>query len=1037
MKTFITGLPSKFRHLIFLLLPLGLSAIEVSAQPKEITVKGIVISQTDNQPIPGVTIFVEGTTVGTTTDIDGNYSLDIPASAKEVTFSFIGFDTKKVPADQLLLLKVVTLVERTETLDDVVVVGFGIQKKESLVGAVQSVKPSSLKMTSSNLTSSFAGKIAGVISVQSSGEPGADGANFWIRGISTFGANKTPLIILDGVEITQTILNSIAPETIESFSILKDATATALYGSRGANGVMIVTTKSGRNSERMAINVRLENSFTMPTRITPVANGVDYMTNYNEARVARGFSEYYSEDKIKNTRLGTDRYIYPDVNWYDLLFKDFSTSQNANINLRGGGKKVEYFLNFSAHNEFGMLRKTSHSNYFTGDNMQKYTFQSNVSAYATKTTRVSLKMTTQLMNKYGTSGVASDLFNYTMTVNPVDFPAVYPSRADLDHVPFGNAPSWDGSGTQTNPYALLNQGYCNRFWGNVLATVTIDQDLAAITEGLRISGLASFANYTYSSVWNKLTPHFYTLTNYWMTPEGDYEYDLSTIGTPGSNFLEGGRSNSGNRIMNFQAKIDYARKFGKHDVSAALIYMQKEKRLNVPSASQSDILPFREQGLAGRVTYGFDSRYMAEFNFGYNGSENFAKGRRFGFFPSVAVGWVISNERFFEPIRKTVSLLKLRASYGLSGNDYMSDRFQYLSTIDMSSSNNEYKAFLGLDPVIYEGIRVLKWGNGDLTWETSRKTNLGIELGLFGDLTLIADLFEDRRNDIFMTRRSVPASSGFQDSTPYGNIGGVLNRGLDLSLEYNKAISRDLIISVQGSLTYAHNEVTFRDEPNNKPAYMRHKGKPVNAIEGLVAAGLFRDQADIDSWPTQDFGGTVMPGDIKYLDLNGDRKIDGNDVTMLGYPTVPEIIYGLGASIQYKNFDFSFFFQGVDHVSLEMQDHHPFVSKAYSGRNMTQWIADDHWSEANPDPNAAYPRLSHVWNENNTQASSFWIRNGAYLRLKSAEVGYTYRSFRFYVAGSNLFTISKFKLWDPELGSGNGLKYPLQRVVKLGLQYNF
>ena len=310
----------------------------------------------------------------------------------------------------------------------------------------------------------------------------------------------------------------------------------------------------------------------------------------------------------------------------------------------------------------------------------------------------------------------------------------------------------------------------------MLATVTIDQDLAAITEGLRISGLASFANYTYSSVWNTLTPHFYTLTNYWKTPEGDYEYDLSTIGTPGNNFLEGGRSNSGNRIMNFQAKIDYARKFGKHDVSAALIYMQKEKRLNVPSASQSDILPFREQGLAGRVPYGFDSRYMAEFHFGYNGSENFAKGRRCGFFPSVAVGWVISNERFFEPIRKTVSLLKLRASYGLSGNDYMSDRFQYISTIDMSSSNNEYKAFLGLDPVIHEGIRVLKWGNGDLTWETSRKTNLGIELGLFGDLTLIADLFEDRRNDIFMTHRSLTATSGIQDSTPYDNHSGVQPR---------------------------------------------------------------------------------------------------------------------------------------------------------------------------------------------------------------------------------------------------------------------
>lgn len=1036
MKTSIPPFRIRFRLLFFVLL-LGLSPAAVRAQRQAVAVSGTVISQTDNRPIPGVTVLVEGTTIGTTTDSAGEYALSVPASAAEISFSFIGFDTKRIPADQPLLLKVVTLVESAQTLEDVVVVGFGIQKKESLVGAVQSVKPSSLKLSSTNLSSSFAGKIAGVISVQSSGEPGADGANFWIRGISTFGANKTPLIILDGVEITQGILNSIAPETIESFSVLKDATATALYGSRGANGVMIVTTKSGRNSERMSINVRLENGFTMPTRITPVAGGVDYMRCYNEARRARGMSDYYSEDKIVNTELRTDRFIYPDVDWYALLFKDFSTNQNANVNLRGGGRKVEYFLNFSAHNEFGMLRKTSDSHYFSGDNMQKYTFQSNVSAHVTKTTRVALKMTTQLMNKYGTSGVASDLFNYTMTANPVDFPAVYPAREGYDHVLFGNAPSWDGAGTQVNPYALLNEGYCNRFWGNVLATFTVEQDLAFVTEGLRISGLASFANYTYSSVWNKLTPHYYTMNNYWMTPEGTYEYQLNTIGTPGSNYLKGGTSSSGNRIMNFQGKIDYARRFGKHDVAAALVYMQKETRRNVPSASQNEILPFREQGLAGRVTYGFDSRYMAEFNFGYNGSENFAKGHRFGFFPSVAVGWVISNERFFERAKRVVSLLKVRASYGLSGNDYMADRFQYLSTLDMSSSNNEYKAFLGLNPVIYEGIRVLKWGNENLTWETSRKTNVGIELGLFDELTLIADLFEDRRDDIFMTRRSVPASSGFQDSTPYGNIGGVRNRGLDLSLEYNKAIGRDLVISVQGSLTYARNEVTFRDEPRNKPAYMRHKGKPVNAIEGLVAVGLFRDQADIDSWPTQDFGGTVRPGDIKYLDLNGDRKVDGNDVTMLGHPTVPELVYGLGASIRYKKFDFSFFFQGVGRVSLLMSDHHPFVSKAYSGRNMTQWIVDDHWSEADPNPNAAYPRLSDVWNENNTRASSFWIRNGAYLRLKNAELGFTHRSFRFYVAGSNLLTFSKFELWDPELGNGNGLKYPLQRIVKLGVQYNF
>ena len=999
------------------------------------TVAGTVISSADNQPIVGANIYVEGTNVGTTTDAGGNYKLTVPASAKTVTVSFLGYDTKKISVRDIHLFKLITLADASNKLEDVVVVGFGVQKKESLVGAVQSVKPSDLQTSSSNLSTSFSGKIAGVIAVQKSGEPGADGANFWIRGISTFGSGQSPLLILDGVEITNQMLNNIPPETIESFSVLKDATATALYGSRGANGVMIITTKNGRDSEKMTINLRAEFGASAPTRVPKVADGITYMETFNEARTTRGEKPYYSNEKIMGTKLGLDPYVYPNVDWYDMLFKDCTFNQNFNFNMTGGAKKIDYFLNASVYNENGIMRKPEASKFDTNINAQKYLFQANVSADATKTTRVSLKMNTQLHYRHAPIQSVSDLFAYAMTGMPCEFPATLPGEESDTFVRFGTNNAWN-SGFFTNPYAQLCRGYGDQFRGHFTSALTVNQNLDFITKGLSATGMATFYNRVYSAVYRSFTPFMYQLTDYNIDEAGNYSYTSNSTNT-GTTYLGTTRGKDGYRELAFQAKIDYARTFGKHDVGATIVYMQKERNMNISDEQEYAALPYRQQGLAGRVTYGFDKRYLFEANFGYNGSENFAKGRRFGFFPSVAVGWVISNERFFEPIRKTVSLLKLRASYGLSGNDYMSDRFQYLSTIDMSSSNNEYKAFLGLDPVIYEGIRVLKWGNGDLTWETSRKTNLGIELGLFGDLTLIADLFEDRRNDIFMTRRSVPASSGFQDSTPYGNIGGVLNRGLDLSLEYNKAISRDLIISVQGSLTYAHNEVTFRDEPNNKPAYMRHKGKPVNAIEGLVAAGLFRDQADIDSWPTQDFGGTVMPGDIKYLDLNGDRKIDGNDVTMLGYPTVPEIIYGLGASIQYKNFDFSFFFQGVDHVSLEMQDHHPFVSKAYSGRNMTQWIADDHWSEANPDPNAAYPRLSHVWNENNTQASSFWIRNGAYLRLKSAEVGYTYRSFRFYVAGSNLFTISKFKLWDPELGSGNGLKYPLQRVVKLGLQYNF
>lgn len=1021
--------------LIFLLIWVG--SYQAFAQ-KIVNISGTVISSVDDEPLIGVNVSVPGTTIGTITDIDGNYTLDIPDTAKEITFSYIGFDAKTIPADKPVLLKVVVLVEQVNELEDIVIVGFGAQKKETMVGAIQSVKPSSLKLGSSNLSSSFVGKVSGIVSVQSSGEPGADGANFWIRGISTFGANKKPLIILDGVEIDNLILNSVAPETIEQFSVLKDATATALYGSRGANGVMIVTTKSGRNSEKMEINIRVENGFTTPTRITEIADGVDYMLNYNEARQTRGMSKHYTDEKIENTILGTDPYIYPNVDWHKLLFKEMSINQNVNINMRGGGKKVEYFLNLSAHNELGMLRNTKHSNYFSGDNMQKYTFQSNVSANATKTTRVSLKMTTQLMNRNGTSGVAKDLFGYTMIANPVDFPAVYPAREGYEHVLFGNAPSWDGSGEQVNPYALLNRGYANKYWGNVLATLNIDQDLSFITPGLKASGLASFKNYTYSNVWNMTIPYYYYMTSYSMTPEGYYNYDLSNIGDNGSNYLSGDTGNSGERVFNFQGKVDYNKTLGDHNITATVVYHQKETRKNVPSKTQKDILAFREQGLAGRITYGYDSRYLLEANFGYNGSENFAKGHRFGFFPSIAGGWVVSNEKFFEPINNVVSHLKLRASYGLSGNDYMSDRFLYMSMMDMNSSNNEYKAYFGNYPVsTYNGIQVNIWGNPSLTWETSKKTNIGLDFGLFHDFNMIIDFFRDDRKDIFMARRATPASSGFQSASPYANIGGVLNRGVDLSVEYNKAINKDFIILAQGSFTFAHNEVTFRDEPKNMPDYMRQKGKPVNSIEGLLAVGLFKDQADIDNWPKQDFGGVVLPGDIKYRDMNGDGIINNNDVTHLGYPSIPEITYGFGTSIQYKQFDFSVFFQGTGRVSLEMNEHHPFVSSSYSGRNMTQWIVDDHWSESNPNINAAYPRLSWSWNNNNTQKSSFWIRNGSYLRLKNAEVGYSLKSARFYVAGSNLLTFSQFKYWDPELGNGNGLAYPLQRVVKVGFQYNF
>ena len=498
---------------------------------------------------------------------------------------------------------------------------------------------------------------------------------------------------------------------------------------------------------------------------------------------------------------------------------------------------------------------------------------------------------------------------------------------------------------------------------------------------------------------------------------------------------------NGYREISLQGQIEYSRTFGKHDVNALFVYHQKEKVDNQPANDEYKVLPYREQGLAGRFTYGYDNRYLMEFNFGYNGSENFISGRRFGFFPSIAGAWVVSGEPFWEGIRSKVNLLKIRASYGLSGNDYLADssnnivRFPYLTTVNM---NKALYVWFSPNFVKQTGHEIKTVGNPLATWEESTKLNVGLELGLFDALTLNVDVYKENRTGIFMQRRSLPSTMGLSGVTPYGNLGEVENRGVDVSLEYNKAFNKDLLVSVRGTFTYAHNEVKARDEAKYLPnKYNSVLGKPVNSVYGLVADGLFASQEEIDNSPRQTFMPDYLPGDIKYRDLNGDGVIDANDRTSLGYPTVPEILYGFGASVNYKRWDFSFFFQGTARVSLRMYDMHPFRDNQYSGFNMTQYVADDHWSEADPNPNAAYPRLDYRYNANNTQTSSFWIKNGSYLRLKSVELGFTYKSLRAYLAGTNLFIISPFKYWDPEMGSGNGLKYPLQRVVKLGLQYNF
>jgi len=1028
----------KYTMIIFLLL----LTFPVIAQ-NTITIKGTVVSESDRSPIIGATVLVKGTGIGTVTDVNGEYLLSIPETAKSIEISYLGMTPISIPfnKDNINTFRFIEMRENTQLLSDVVVVGFGTQKKESVIGAIQTIKAKDLIVPSSSLTSAFAGKIAGVIAVQRTGEPGADGASFWIRGISTFAGPTNPLIIMDGVEISATDLNTIAPESIESFSILKDATATALYGAKGANGVMVVTTKSGKDMDKPKINVRMEYNTTQPTQLPGFADGVTYMKLYNEAQLSRNSSAtpYYTQDKIQGTENKLNPFIYPNVDWYGLLFKNASQNQSANLNVMGGSKKVDYFINAAFYNETGMYKNNS-LNAFANNNInqQRFTFQNNINAQLTKTTKIGLRIMTEIRNLDGPGETSQTLFNKAMQVNPVEFPAFFPAEDDTKHIFFGNKSNY-GVG---NPLAMFLSNQKNEFEATVLSSFNINQKLDFITKGLSVRGLASFQHWSKKSTVQGYIPYFYEITSY---DPATYNYTLNQIAT-GTEAISVTQLNYGlTSTVNLQSAIDYERTFGsKHNVSAMLLYHQREFRSsstdmygNFPSDNVYKLLPYREQGLAGRATYNYDTRYFAEFNFGYNGSENFKPGMQYGFFPSVAAGYLISNEKYFKPIVDVISLLKIRASYGLVGNSFSDPRFPYNTEVKLNNSDRGY-TFGDQWNNSLNGYSITKYGQDGATWETGKKSNLGLELGLFNQLTIITDVFQEIRSGIFMQRRVIPTTVGIGDALPYANIGKVKNNGCDISMEFNHSFKPDIILSLRATLTYAANELLDRDEPQQLFAYQSEIGQPLNGNFGLIADGLLTQQ-DIQNIadgkqakPT--FSAIVLPGDIKYKDLNNDGVIDNFDRTFFGKPRVPQTIYGLGGSFKYKAFDFSLFFQGAAQTTLMMNGIHPFGNYRFQIYN---FIANDHWSESNPNPTAGYPRLSDTDNSNNTQSSTFWAKDGSFLRLKNAEVGYTFKFMRAYVNGSNLLTLSNFKYWDPEVGSGSGIAYPTLRVLNIGIQMTF
>ena len=1036
---------------IAMTLALILSTVAAVAQTK--TVKGVIYEEETGEPMPGATVSVEGSTRGVMTDLDGSFELTGVKPTDKLKFECLGKETQVLQVGTMTNF-VVKLRNAANELDEVTVVAFGKQRKESVIGSISTVDVKTLKVPSSNLTTALAGNVAGVIAYQRTGEPGQDNADFFVRGITTFGANTSPLILIDNIELTSTDLARLQPDDIESFSIMKDATATALYGARGANGVIFVTTKRGQEGPAK-IFARVETSISAPTDVVELADPVTYMKSYNEAISTRDpLGELmYTYDKIEQTgKPGANRLIYPANDWYDMLFKDFATSYRANVSARGGGKVATYYVSGAYTEDTGVLKVDKRNSFNNNIDDKNYTLRSNVDINVTPTTKLAVRLTGNFRDYQGPLNGGSDVYRQIMHSDPVLFPAYYPvddEHVGIQHIMFGNYED----GSYINPYANLVKGYKNYQRSQMIAAVQLEQDLKFITKGLSFMTLFNLTRLSEFTVNRQFNPYWYRLDRY---DSYTGEYHVNRINENGTDYLT--YSESGKTVKNTmysETRLNYNRSFGKHDVTGLLVFTASES-LTANAGSLQLSLPSRNAGLSGRFTYGYDKRYFVEYNFGYNGSERFHKSHRWGFFPSAGLAWMMSNEKWFKPLTKVVSNLKLRYSYGLVGNDNIgssSNRFYYLS--EMSMNNSGLGASFGeTRNVGYNGIGVVRYANEAITWEKSYKSNYALELGLFKKLDIIAEYFTEHRTDIFMQRADIPNTMGLQAAV-YGNIGQARSKGIDIQADYKQAWASGLWASARANFTYSTGKYDVYEEPTYPESYRQHAGRSIRQTWGYIAERLFVDDEDAANSPSQAaFGSQYGGGDIKYTDVNGDGVITNADMVPIGYPTSPEIIYGFGVSLGHKGFDFSVFFQGLGRESFWID-----ATSAYSTKynkygtapfvnngQLLKAYSDSHWSEDNRDIYALYPRYSAYENHNNTQVSTWWMRDGSFVRLKQMEFGYTLPqkltnkihidNLRVYFQGNNLLCWSKFKLWDPEL-AGEGFNYPIQRTFNIGVNVTF
>ena len=999
--------------------------ITMEVGQNRIKVNGKVMDQ-HNEPLPGVSIKMKGTDKGTVTDLDGNYFIEVPNKNTVLIFQYIGFEASEILVGNQININV-NLKEITTDLNEVVVVGYGSQKKVSVIGSISTIQPEFLKQgTTRAVSNNLAGQLAGVIAVQRSGEPGKDGSSFWIRGISSFAGGTSPLVLIDGIERT---LDDINPAEIESFSVLKDASASAVYGVRGANGVILVNTKRGEMG-KPKISVHYEQGFTSPVKLPEYISSANYLSLLDELNVDAGLRPLY-RDVIEKYRTGVDPDLYPNVNWLKTITKDHASNQRVNLSINGGNEFIRYSLIGSYYGERGIFVRDKAQDWDSTTRLSKFNLRSNVDVNLTKTTIARISIGGYLQDNTEMASGSSGVFAAAFETPPY----VYPTRYSSGEIPKEKS--------RSNPWAMATQeGFTTYSQSKIESLFSLEQDLKFLLSGLKIKGIFSFDRWAKSGVKRSKKPFYYAPAQM-----RDSDGNLM-LGTPedGQEFLGTEQlMDWGNKATYLEANLSYSQDFGQHHVEGLFLYNQRDYQ-------NGSVVPFRRMGIAGRASYMYDSRYVAEFNFGYNGSENFAKGKRFGFFPSVALGWLLSEEKFMKNNKDTFSKIKFRGSWGLVGNDQFNGRrFSYMSTIEEDKTGYSWGTTADN---WHRGYHEGDFGSPEMTWETVEKINVGIELGLWNTLELQVDWFTEHRRDIFMQRNNIPTSAGFL-KFPWANFGKVDNRGIDLSLNFNKHINKDLFIGGRGTFTYAKNKIIEQDEAPGVVGTKRSStGLPVGQLFGLVAERLFTED-DFENVatgvlkegiPKQNFSSDtyVRPGDIKYTDIDGDGEVTTKDIAPVGGTYNPQIVYGFGLNASYKNFDLNVFFQGNAKTNRFIGDKN-FLPGTGLGNILSNY--GDRWTEQNPSQDVFYPRLSSTVNENNTQQSTWWLRDMSMLRMKDVEVGYSMpkhllkhigiSAVRFYVKGSNLLTFSKFDLWDPEISTSNGAQYPIMKSVSLGLDINF